>query len=122
MKKLIIFITVDYVRHPTKEHFIWVDNSEKYRIKTRLGLKKRKYLNYQLIVSSRCHGEKGNKVFELANTYNLLGRPDSEETKCFVYKGTSSEEAEKIIDILENAVTVADKNNTKAISECLRDA
>lgn len=61
-------------------------------------------------------------MFELVNPYNLLSRPDGEESKHFVYKGTSSNDAQKIIEVLVNAVAVADKNNAKSISECLRNA
>lgn len=95
---------------------------EKYQRKNKPKKEENISIPTQLTISSRCHGEKDNKVFELVNPYNLLGRPDSEEIKCFIYKGTSSKDVEKIMEVLEHAVDVADKNNAKSISQCLREA
>ncbi|CAB3244121.1 unnamed protein product [Arctia plantaginis] len=71
-----------------------------------------------------CHGEKDNKVFELANPLDLLGRP-APDNKFYLLsdgKTVAADIAEEILAALDDEVAKADKYNSRTISECVRQA
>ncbi|CAK1581256.1 unnamed protein product [Parnassius mnemosyne] len=71
-----------------------------------------------------CHGEKDNIVFELANPFGLLGKPNP-DNKWFVLSNGDllpEDKCDALLDALNQEIGKADKNNTKSISECVRSA
>ncbi|XP_075979918.1 spermine oxidase-like isoform X2 [Anticarsia gemmatalis] len=71
-----------------------------------------------------CHGEKDNKVFELANPLDLLGRPEPDNKWYVLSNGelVSAEKADTILAVIDDEVAKADKYSTQSISECVRNA
>lgn len=63
-------------------------------------------------------------MFKLANPLDLLGRPKPDH-KWFVQSNgdlVANELGEETQKTLGDAVAKADKNNTRSISECVREA
>lgn len=71
-----------------------------------------------------CHGEKDNKVFELANPLDLLGKPEPDNKWYVLSNGqlVPSNVAESILNVLDDEVAKAEKYNTQSISETVRNA
>lgn len=59
-----------------------------------------------------CHGEDANIVFELANEYGLLGKPESEKRIFLKSNGNqmSPELGERYVDYFENLLETSDKS------------
>lgn len=73
---------------------------------------------------SRCHGEKDNVVFELANPLDLLGRPKPDNKYYVLSNGdlVPNGTSESILQSLNDIVAKTDKSTSKSISECVREA
>ncbi|XP_034833469.1 spermine oxidase-like isoform X1 [Maniola hyperantus] len=71
-----------------------------------------------------CHGEKDNVVFEMANPLNLLARTKPDHKYYLLSNGDSisTETGEKLLQTLDEEVGKADKNNSKSISDYVRNA
>ncbi|XP_026727657.1 peroxisomal N(1)-acetyl-spermine/spermidine oxidase-like [Trichoplusia ni] len=71
-----------------------------------------------------CHGEKDNKVFELANPLGLLGRPEPDTNWFLLSNGDQvpEENALGILKALDTEIEKADKYGKQSISECIRNA
>ncbi|XP_034833470.1 spermine oxidase-like isoform X2 [Maniola hyperantus] len=71
-----------------------------------------------------CDGEKDNVVFDMVNPLGLLGRPKPDHKYFLLSNGelVSTETGEKLLQTLGEEVGKADKNNSKSISECVRNA
>ncbi|XP_039758714.1 spermine oxidase-like isoform X1 [Pararge aegeria] len=71
-----------------------------------------------------CHGEKDNIVYDMANPLGLLAKPKPDHKYFLMSDGKliSNETGDKILQILDEEVGKAEKNNTRSISECVRNA
>ncbi|XP_028169700.1 probable polyamine oxidase 5 isoform X1 [Ostrinia furnacalis] len=68
-----------------------------------------------------CHGETGNKVFELANPHDLLGRPGKEEVWYIFSNGTlmPNGNANTIVNEFKDAERDANGIDKRSISKCI---
>ncbi|CAG9566346.1 unnamed protein product [Danaus chrysippus] len=71
-----------------------------------------------------CHGEKDNKVFEMANKLDLLGRSQPDNKWFLLSNGdpVPDENSVGILQALNDELSKANKSNTLSISECIRKA
>ncbi|XP_053612127.1 peroxisomal N(1)-acetyl-spermine/spermidine oxidase-like isoform X2 [Plodia interpunctella] len=72
-----------------------------------------------------CHGEKDNKVFELADPLGLIGRPETPLKNIYVLSNGDILDTAKGVTLAQaiaDEVYKADKDNTTSISECVRTA
>lgn len=76
------------------------------------------------IISFRCHGEKDNIVFELAEPLGLLGRPDPHDSWYVLSNGDLAPDAtcKEILANLDEEVCKSQKNNVQSISQFVRNA
>lgn len=68
----------------------------------------------------RCHGEKENIVFQLADPLGLLGRPE-ECHQSFLQSSGDEVNGDDIIKALDEAVACADKAGDGCILQCVQD-
>ncbi|KAL0831193.1 hypothetical protein ABMA28_002052 [Loxostege sticticalis] len=71
-----------------------------------------------------CNGEVNNIVYELAAPYDLLAGPGAKDEEWFIFSNGTvmpSGDAQTIRNKITEAIDKADKNNTKSISEFIRD-
>nr|XP_021201085.2 peroxisomal N(1)-acetyl-spermine/spermidine oxidase [Helicoverpa armigera]XP_021201087.2 peroxisomal N(1)-acetyl-spermine/spermidine oxidase [Helicoverpa armigera]XP_021201088.2 peroxisomal N(1)-acetyl-spermine/spermidine oxidase [Helicoverpa armigera] len=71
-----------------------------------------------------CHGEKDNKVFEIANPLGLIGRSDPDTNFYLRSNGAlvPEDEATGILKALDDEVGSANKYSKGSIAECVRNA
>lgn len=72
----------------------------------------------------RCHGEKDNVVFEIANPLNLLSRSESDKKYFILSNGTllPQDTGEEFVKALNDELAAADKSSAGSISGCVRNA
>ncbi|KAM3958382.1 peroxisomal N(1)-acetyl-spermine/spermidine oxidase [Aphomia sociella] len=69
-----------------------------------------------------CHGQIENDVFDVANPLGLLERcAPFEQTFVLSSGDLRNKEGNTIVQILDEEIAKADKNNTRSISECIRN-
>lgn len=73
---------------------------------------------------SRCHGEKDNVVFEIANPLDLLGRPDPSTSFYVLSNGDLVPEStsQDILKAIGDQVANGDKKGAQSILECAKSA